>query len=67
MSAEKVITERCDYLRTILEASGVDSEGIDVCLAHIKNAILEGYHQGKIDYAEKDLPVILRMATTGKF
>lgn len=67
MSVEKVITERCEYLRSTLEASEVDSEGIDVCLAHIKNAILEGYHQGKIDYAEKNLPVILRMATTGKF
>lgn len=67
MSAEKVITERCGYLRSMLEARGVSSNDIDVCMEHIKNAILEGYHQGKVDYAEKDLPVILRMATTGKF
>ena len=67
MSAEKVITERCEYLRSMLEARGVVSNDIDVCLEHVKNAILEGYHQGKVDYAEKDLPVMLRLAAIGKF
>lgn len=67
MSVEKVITERCECLRSTLEARGVGSEDIDVCIAHIKYAILEGYHQGQVDYAEKDLPVILRLAAIGKF
>ena len=67
MSAEKVITERCEHLRSMLEARGVSSNDIDVCMEHIKNAVLEGYHQGKVDYAEKDLPVILRLAAIGKF
>ena len=67
MSAEKVITERCEYLRSMLEARGFGSDDIDVCLKHIKNAALEGYHQGKVDYAEKDLPVMLRLAAIGKF
>ncbi len=67
MSAEKVITERCEYLRSTLEARGVESNDIDVCMEHIKNAVLEGYHQGKVDYAEKDLPVMLRLAAIGKF
>nr|UVX77932.1 MAG: hypothetical protein [Bacteriophage sp.] len=67
MSVEKVITERCEYLRSTLEARGVGSNDIDVCMEHIKNAVLEGYHQGKVDYAEKYLPELLRMATVGKF
>ena len=67
MSAEKVITERCEYLRSMLESRGFGSNDIDVCMEHIKNAVLEGYHQGKVDYAEKDLPVMLRLAAIGKF
>lgn len=67
MSAEKVITERCEYLRSMLESRGVGSNDIDVCMEHIKNAVLEGYHQGQVDYAEKDLPVMLRLAAIGKF
>lgn len=51
----------------MLEARGVGSNDIDVCMEHIKNAVLEGYHQGKVDYAEKDLPVMLRLAEIGKF
>lgn len=67
MSAEKVITERCEYLRSMLEARGVRSNDIDVCLENIKNAVLEGYHQGQVDYSTGVLPELLRMATTGKF
>lgn len=67
MSAEKVITERCEYLRSTLEARGVGRNDIDVCLDHIKNAILEGYHQGQVDYSTGVLPELLRMATVGKF
>lgn len=67
MSAEKVITERCEYLRSMLEDRRVSAEDIDVCMEHIKNAVLEGYHQGRVDYTEKDLPVILRLAAIGKF
>ena len=67
MGAEKVITERCEYLRSMLEARGVSAEDIDMCLAHLTNAVLEGYYQGKVDYAEKDLPVMLRLAAIGKF
>lgn len=67
MSAEKVITERCQYLRSTLEARGVGGNDIDVCLEHIKNAVLEGYHQGQVDYSTVVLPELLRMATTGKF
>ncbi|EPF7704218.1 hypothetical protein INT55_0052 [Salmonella phage INT55] len=67
MSAEKVITERCEYLRSTLEVRGVGSNDIDVCLEHIKNAILDGYHQGQIDYSTDVLPELLRMATVGKF
>lgn len=67
MSVEKVITERCEYLRSTLEASGVGSNDIDVCMEHIKNAVLEGYHQGQVDYSTGVLPELLRMATVGKF
>ena len=67
MSAEKVITERCEYLRAMLEARGVGSNDIDVCMEHIKNAVLEGYHQGQVDYSTGVLPELLRMATIGKF
>lgn len=67
MSAEKVITERCEYLRSMLEARGFGSNDIDACMEHIKNAVLEGYYQGRVDYAEKDLPVMLRLAAIGKF
>ena len=67
MSAEKVITERCKYLRSMLEARAVNVEDIEMCLAHIKNAVLEGYHQGQVDYSTEVLPELLRMATTGKF
>ena len=51
----------------MLESRGFGSNDIDVCMEHIKNAVLEGYHQGKVDYAEKDLPVMLRLAAIGKF
>ena len=67
MSAEKVITERCEYLRSMLEARGFGSNDIDACMEHIKNAVLEGYHQGQVDYSTEVLPQLLRMATTGKF
>lgn len=67
MSVEKVITERCEYLRSTLEARAVNIEDIELCLLHIKNAILEGYHQGQVDYSTGVLPELLRMATTGKF
>lgn len=67
MSVEKVITERCEYLRSTLEARGVGGEEIDICIAHIKYAILEGYHQGQVDYSTEVLPELLRMAATGKF
>lgn len=67
MSAEKVITERCEYLRSMLEARGLSAEDIDLCLTHLTNAILEGYHQGQVDYSTEVLPQLLRMATTGKF
>ena len=67
MSAEKVITERCEYLRSMLEARGVGSNDIDVCMEHIKNAVLEGYHQGQVDYSTGVLPELLRLAAVGKF
>ena len=67
MSIEKVITERCEYLRSTLEARGVVSSDIDVCLEHVKNATLEGYHHGQVDYSTEVLPELLKMATTGKF
>lgn len=67
MSAEKVITERCEYLRSMLKARGVSAEDIDLCLAHLTNAVLEGYHQGQVDYSTEVLPELLRMATVGKF
>lgn len=67
MSVEKVITERCEYLRSMLEARGLSAEDIELCLVHIKNAILEGYHQGRVDYSTEVLPQLLRMATVGKF
>ena len=67
MSVEKVITERCEYLRSTLEDRGVGSNDIDVCMEHIKNAVLEGYHQGQVDYSAGVLPELLRMATVGKF
>lgn len=67
MSAEKVITERCEYLRSMLEARGVSTEDIDLCLTHLTNAVLEGYHQGQVDYSTEVLPELLRMATVGKF
>lgn len=67
MSAEKVIAERCEYLRSMLEARGVSAEDIDLCLAHLTNAVLEGYHQGQVDYSTVVLPELLRMATVGKF
>lgn len=51
----------------MLEARGVGSNDIDVCMEHIKNAVLEGYHQGQVDYSIGVLPELLRMATTGKF
>lgn len=67
MSAEKVIAERCECFRSTLEARGVGSEDIDACIAHIKYAILEGYHQGQVDYSTDVLPELLKMATIGKF
>lgn len=67
MSAEKVITERCEYLRAMLESRGVSAEDIDLCLTHLTNAVLEGYHQGQVDYSTEVLPQLLRMATTGEF
>lgn len=67
MSAEKVITERCEYLRSMLEARGVSTEDIDLCLAHLTNAVLEGYHQGQVDYSTGVLPELLRLAAIGKF
>ena len=67
MSVEKVIAERCECLRSTLEARAVNIEDIELCLLHIKNAILEGYHQGQVDYSTGVLPELLRMATTGKF
>lgn len=67
MSVEKVITERCEYLRSMLEARRVSAEDIDLCLTHLTNAVLEGYHQGQVDYSTGVLPELLRMATVGKF
>lgn len=67
MSVEKVITERCEYLRSTLEARGVSAEDINLCLAHLTNAVLEGYRQGQVDYSTEVLPELLRMTTTGKF
>lgn len=51
----------------MLEASGVSAEDIDMCLAHLTNAVLEGYHHGQVDYSTGVLPELLRMATVGKF
>ena len=51
----------------MLEARGVSDEDIDMCLTHLTNAVLEGYHQGQVDYSTEVLPQLLRMATTGKF
>lgn len=51
----------------MLEVRGLSAEDIDLCLTHLTNAVLEGYHQGQIDYSTGVLPELLRMATTGKF
>lgn len=51
----------------MLEARGASAEDIDLCLVHLTNAVLEGYHQGQVDYSTVVLPELLRMATVGKF
>lgn len=51
----------------MLESRAVGAEDIDLCLTHLTNAVLEGYHQGQVDYSTGVLPELLRMATVGKF